>query len=92
MASSFALDAEEPTLEVLRRLHLRQRLATFTRCVRCNGTLATVAKDEVIDRLQPLTRRYYDDFGRCTECGQIYWPGSHHARLVRLVDGLRDQL
>jgi hypothetical protein len=85
-------DAEEQTLEVLQRLHLRQRLAPFTRCVRCNGTLAAVSKDEVIDRLQPLTRRYYDDFGRCTGCGQIYWPGSHHERLGRLVDRLRDQL
>jgi uncharacterized protein len=85
-------NAEEQTLEILRRLHLRERLAPLTRCVRCNGTLAAVTKDEVIDRLQPLTRRYYDDFGRCTECGQIYWPGSHHARLVRLVESLRDQL
>ncbi|MCW2686280.1 MAG: hypothetical protein JWR37_1170 [Mycobacterium sp.] len=83
---------KEQTLEVLRRLDLRQRLAPFTRCLRCNGRLVVVTKDEVIDELQPLTRRYYDDFSRCTECGQIYWPGSHHARLVGLVDGLRDQL
>ena len=85
-------DPEEQTREVLRRLHLRQRLAPFTRCVRCNGTLAAVTRDEVIDRLQPLTRRYYDDFSRCTGCAQIYWPGSHHKRLVRLVDGLRDRV
>jgi uncharacterized protein with PIN domain len=83
---------EEQTLEVLRRLDLRQRLAPFTRCLRCNGRLVVVTKDEVIDELQPLTRRYYNDFSRCTECWQIYWPGSHHARLVGLVDGLRDQL
>ncbi len=85
-------DAEEQTLEVLRRLHLSQRLAPFTRCARCNGTLAAVTKDEVIDQLQPLTRRYYNDFSRCAGCGQVYWPGSHHERLLRLVDGLRDQL
>ena len=85
-------DPEEQTLEVMRRLHLRQRLAPFSRCVRCNGPLAVVAKDEVIDQLQPLTRKYYNDFSRCTGCGQVYWPGSHHQRLVRLVDGLRDQL
>jgi uncharacterized protein len=67
-------DAEEQTIEVLRRLHLGQRLAPFTRCVRCNGALAAVAKDEVIDRLQPLARRYYDDFGRCTGCGRSTGP------------------
>ena len=83
---------EEQTVEVVRRLDLRRRLAPFTRCVRCNGTLVAVTKDEVIDRLEPLTRRYYDDFSRCTDCGQIYWQGSHHPRLVRLVDRLREQL
>jgi len=85
-------DPEEQTLEVIRRLDLRQRLAPFTRCVRCNGMLVRVAKDEVIDHLEPLTRRYYDDFSRCAECGRIYWPGSHHARLVSLVEGLRNRL
>jgi uncharacterized protein len=83
---------KEQTLEVIRRLDLRQRLAPFTRCLRCNGRLAAVTKDEVIERLEPLTRRYYDEFGRCADCGQIYWPGSHHAKLVSLVEELRDQL
>ena len=83
---------EQQTLEVLRRLDLRQRLAPLTRCMRCNGRLVAVAKDEVIDRLEPLSRRYYNDFSRCKECGQIYWPGSHHARLVDLVERLREQL
>jgi uncharacterized protein with PIN domain len=82
----------EQTLEVLRRLDLRNRLAPFTRCVRCNGSLVAVTKDEVLSQLEPLTRRYYDDFSRCAGCGRIYWPGSHHARLVSLVEGLRDQL
>ncbi len=83
---------EEQTLEVLRRLDLRQRLAPFTRCIRCNGTLAAVPKDQVIDQLEPLTRRYYQDFSRCADCGRIYWAGSHHARLVSLVERLCEQL
>lgn len=85
-------NAAEQTLEVIRRLDLRQRLAPFTRCVRCNGRVLPVAKDEVIEHLEPLTRRYYDDFGRCAECGRVYWRGSHHAKLAGLVQGLRDQL
>jgi uncharacterized protein with PIN domain len=83
---------EEQTLEVIRRLDLRHRLAPLTRCVRCNGRLAPVTKEEVIDHLEPLTRRYYDEFSRCADCGRIYWRGSHHARLVSLVEGLCDQL
>jgi uncharacterized protein with PIN domain len=82
---------EEQTLEVVRRLDLRDRLAPLTRCVRCNGRLATVTKEEVIDQLEPLTRRYYNDFNRCGGCGRVYWPGSHHVGLVGLVERLRDQ-
>jgi uncharacterized protein len=83
---------EEQTLEVIRRLDLAQRLAPLTRCVRCNGTLATVGKAEVIDQLEELTRQFYEEFSRCTQCGRIYWAGSHHDRLVALVDRLRKQL
>ena len=83
---------EEQTLEVIRRLDLGQRLAPLTRCLHCNGELAAVSKDEVIDQLEPLTRQFYEEFSRCTQCGRIYWAGSHHARLVGLVDRLRQQL
>jgi uncharacterized protein len=83
---------EEQTLEVIRRLDLGQRLAPLTRCLHCNGELAAVSKDEVIDQLEPLTRQHYEEFARCAQCGRIYWPGSHHARLVGLVDKLSRQL
>ncbi|OBG28926.1 Mut7-C RNAse domain-containing protein [Mycobacterium sp. 852002-51057_SCH5723018] len=83
---------EEQTVEVIKRLDLRERLAPFTRCVRCNGALAAVDKRQVLNQLEPLTRQHYEEFSRCTECGRIYWAGSHHARLVGLVERLRNQL
>ncbi|WP_210686532.1 Mut7-C ubiquitin/RNAse domain-containing protein [Mycolicibacterium sp. GESEQ-9] len=83
---------EVQTLEVLRRLDLRRRIKPFTRCVRCNGQLAAVAKEQVIDQLEPLTRRYYDEFSQCPECGRIYWAGSHFEKLSRLVDRLLERL
>jgi uncharacterized protein len=85
-------DPEEQTVEVIRRLDLGQRLAPLTRCLHCNGTLAAVAKDEVIEQLEPLTAQYYEEFSRCPECGRIYWAGSHHAKLFALVERLRGQL
>jgi uncharacterized protein len=85
-------DPERQTVEVIKRLDLRERLAPFTRCLRCNGELAAVSKDEVLDRLEPLTREHYEAFRRCTGCGRIYWAGSHHARMVGLVDRIRSQL
>ncbi|ALI28836.1 hypothetical protein XA26_50410 [Mycolicibacterium fortuitum] len=46
----------------------------------------------MIDQLEPLTRRYYDEFSRCPECGRIYWAGSHFDKLSRLVDRLLERL
>jgi uncharacterized protein with PIN domain len=83
---------EQQTLEVIRRLDLRERLAPLTRCVRCNGPLASVSKDEITHDLEPLTRRYYHEFSRCPDCGRIYWAGSHYQRLLDLVERLRGQL
>jgi hypothetical protein len=72
-------------VEVLRRFDLGAALAPFTRCLRCGGPLDAAAKADVLDRLEPLTRRHYDEFARCASCGQVYWQGSHHRRLDTLV-------
>ncbi len=67
--------------EVLIRFDLYEEIRSFTRCVLCNGLLKEVSKQEVLDQLKPLTKRYYDRFSKCRNCGQIYWPGSHRERL-----------
>jgi uncharacterized protein with PIN domain len=75
----------EQTVEVIRRFSLTRKLAPFSRCLRCNGLLATVSKESVIEQLKPLTRIYYDDFQQCPECGQPYWRGSHVSKLEKRV-------
>ena len=82
----------EQAVDVLRRLDLAGRLAPFTRCLRCGDALVTAPKDEVIDRLEPLTRQHYHEFRRCRACGQVYWRGSHHERLAQLVDEIREKV
>ncbi|WP_330254334.1 Mut7-C ubiquitin/RNAse domain-containing protein [Nocardia sp. NBC_00565] len=79
-------------VEVIRRLDLVERLAPFTRCLRCGGTVVAVAKAEVEDRLEPLTRRHYNTFRQCRDCGRIYWQGSHQARLTATVAAIRTGL
>jgi uncharacterized protein len=79
----------EQAAEVVRRLDLADRIAPFTRCLRCGGELAAVPKSEVEDQLEPLTRRYVDEFHRCRACGHVYWRGSHHEQLRHLVDQVR---
>lgn len=60
-------------------------LAPFTRCPACNGVLRAVDKAAVADLLRPGTRRTYQDFQQCPECGAVYWAGAHHERLRRIV-------
>ena len=82
-------DPEQQLLAVLQRYDLFGLIAEGSRCLRCNGQLVPVAKQEILDRLEPKTRRYYDDFYRCLACDQIYWRGSHYERMQAFVEGVR---
>jgi uncharacterized protein with PIN domain len=70
-------DPDEQALEVVRRFRLDGELAPWTRCVRCNGLLRRVTREEVLELLPPRTRTEFDEFSRCDSCGRVYWPGSH---------------
>ena len=80
-----SLDSLEQLTEVVRRFELASRVAPFHRCLRCNHPLERVAKEEVLDRLEPLTKLYFDEFQICPACGQIYWKGSHYEKMQKLV-------
>jgi uncharacterized protein with PIN domain len=82
----------EQLVEVLQRFHLTEAITPFTRCTRCNGRLQEVAKEDIADRLEPLTRRYYQRFRQCTGCGRIYWRGSHVQHIERLIGRIREDL
>ena len=79
----------EQTAEVLRRFELGATIRPFSRCLRCNAPLRPVAKATVVDRLQPLTKIYYEQFRNCSGCGQIYWSGSHFDKLLDRIEKLR---
>ena len=67
--------------EVVRRFDLANLVRPFSRCADCNGQIEPVAKDAVADRLEPKTKKYFEKFYRCPDCGKIYWEGSHVDRL-----------
>lgn len=75
-------------MEVLQRFDLIGSIVPFKRCMRCNGLLKEIRKEEVLDQLAPETRRYYEKFKRCEACGQIYWRGSHYTRMQKFIDQL----
>jgi uncharacterized protein with PIN domain len=52
-----------------------------SRCPRCNTQLKTVPKDEIDDKVQPNTLKYYDEFWVCPNCGHVYWQGAHWSKI-----------
>jgi uncharacterized protein with PIN domain len=80
-----SLEPPEQLQEVVRRFDLKHVTQPFHRCLRCNGILEPVEKAAVLDRLEPKTKLYYNDFARCPDCDQIYWKGSHYERMEKLI-------
>jgi len=79
---------EEQAAGILDRLDIRNSARPLTRCLNCGGNLEPVSKDSILDRLEPLTKKYYNEFSICGDCRQIYWKGSHFKPLIKLLERL----
>lgn len=76
---------ESQLKEVFDRLDLKNSAKPFTICIECNGPLAEVRKEEILDRLPLRTREFYNEFKLCRNCGHIYWEGSHFKRMKEFI-------
>jgi uncharacterized protein len=85
-----SLDSLEQLTEVIQRFDLLKRITPFHRCLRCNHPLEAVSKEAVLDRLEPLTKLYFDEFQICPACKQIYWKGSHYERMQQLIEQMME--
>lgn len=81
----------DQAVEVVRRFDLGSAITAFRRCIECNGDLRAVEKADVDHLLEPLTRRYFDEFRQCAGCERVFWRGSHHRRLAAVVDEVVDR-
>lgn len=80
--------AERPAeqfIEVVGRLQLETAARPFSRCMVCNARLAPAAGEAVRHRVPARVREDHEAFLACEGCGRIYWPGSHHRRMSRLL-------
>jgi len=84
-------DPYQQVLEVLKRFDLWEQIHPYHRCMRCNDVLVPVSKKEILDRLEPKTKKYYSDFVQCSDCKNVYWKGSHYTRLNALIRKIRSQ-
>lgn len=72
-----AIEPQQQLEEIIERFDLTSSIKPFYRCTVCNGLIAAVDKQDILPFLQPLTKKYYEIFYRCGDCGQVYWEGSH---------------
>jgi uncharacterized protein len=86
------LDPHLQVVSVLRRFQLRDSVQRWRRCTHCNGLLEAVDKGAILDRLEPKTKLYYEDFQQCDTCSQIYWQGSHFDRMTAFVEAILRQV
>ncbi len=75
-------------LELSVRFDLASSMKPFTRCMSCNGSLEIVAPESVRQSLPPRVREKRE-FRRCSACGKVYWEGTHHDRMTRMLEWLR---
>jgi uncharacterized protein with PIN domain len=81
-----SLNSTEQLYEVVQRYELAKWVRPFQRCMNCNHPLQPIEKETVLGKLEPLTKKYYDEFKFCPTCDQVYWKGSHYERMLELIE------
>ncbi|SIR03955.1 Mut7-C RNAse domain-containing protein [Halanaerobium kushneri] len=79
-------DPQKQLKEVFDRYSLSNYYQGESRCVNCNGELKKVDKKKIVERLEPKTKKYYNDFRYCSKCDKIYWRGSHYEKTEKLLE------
>jgi uncharacterized protein len=75
----------EQLAEVIARFRLAGLVTPFGRCMRCNAPLEEATPADVAGLVPPRVLGEQADFRRCEACGGIYWRGSHHRRMERIL-------
>lgn len=83
-----SMDVDEQLTEVLEHYQLYSKVRAFHRCILCNGILNRMDKRDVMDRLQPRTAMYFNEFFVCSDCNQVYWRGEHYQKMKGYIQNL----
>jgi uncharacterized protein with PIN domain len=87
----YCVRASDPQLqlrEIAERFGLELGNRIFTRCPACNAPLQPVDKQTVLSRVPPRTAATFDHFTLCSGCSKVYWKGSHHKRMLAVLQRL----
>ena len=54
----------------------------FKRCLKCNALLEPRSKQAVEALVPPYVFSTQESFFSCPRCRKVYWPATHHQRMV----------
>ena len=77
--------------ETVKRFQLQKEIKEFSRCVHCNSKLKRISKKKIEAELLPKVKMLQNDFTCCTNCGRIYWKGTHYNKMLNLIEHLRKE-
>jgi uncharacterized protein len=73
----------EQLRQVIQECGLKPGRGLFTRCVACNSVLQSRAKETVEKIVPPYVFSTQEKFSWCPECRRVYWPATHHEKMLR---------
>jgi len=80
-----ALQPRRQLVEILSRFDLYNSQQSFTRCMKCNGVITAINREQAADHVPPRVNAWHDKFWQCRNCGSIYWQGTHYQRMKQLI-------
>jgi uncharacterized protein len=82
----------EQVRQVVQAFHLANRIEVFSRCIRCNTPLQTIAKEVVAGRVPSFIFATQMAFKHCTACERLYWGGTHRDNMLRQLQTMLGDL
>lgn len=80
-----ATSPKERIVEILNRYQLHRYIQPFRHCIKCNGLVVSVEKQQISEQLPSTVNDRYDEFHQCRACGRIYWKGSHYDHMQKFI-------
>jgi len=79
-------DPKKQFREIVQLYGLQKSFKPMSRCIKCNETINTVTKSSVEGAVPPKVYEWKEEFFRCSGCSQVYWEGSHHQKMMELLE------
>lgn len=78
----------EQLQQVIRESGLRPGDQLFSRCLTCNAALQPKSKASIESLVPTYVFTTQTDFSWCAKCQRLYWPATHHQRMVAELKAL----